>query len=101
MEPSLDQEIDLFDRFELLECPVRGINTGKEEWEITDIQTGEILEIIPVQNRKIVFVLDGDHVITDDFHVFSLSERKNVQELNEMAAFFRGKEPLSVRRHGS
>lgn len=94
LERQLDHQIDLLESFGRVEVPVRGIRVGKEAWEITDIQTSEAIEVIPVQNRKIVFVLDGDHVITDDFHVFSLAEKKNTQELNEMAAFFRGKEPL-------
>src|SRR5579883_2439927 len=88
-ERQLDHQIDLLESSGRAEAPVRGIRVGEKTWEITDIQTGETIEVIPVENRKIVFVLDGDHVITDDFHVFSLAEKKNVQELNEMAVFFR------------
>src|SRR5437016_1122243 len=85
---QIDKEIEVFERIGHVEIPVRGISIDEGEWKIVDIQTGETLEVIPTDGvKEITFVLDGDHVIDGDFHVFSLSQRKNIQDLKEMREF--------------
>lgn len=83
-----DKDAEVFERIGALEIPARGIYGQSWDWNILDVQTGEILD--PFEKREeIVFVLDGDHVITNDYHVFSLSKRKNVQELKDMKESFK------------
>lgn len=73
-----------------LEYPIRGVHTlKKKKWEIFDIGTGELLETLKVGKGRFIFVvLDGEHVITDDYKVFSLEEKKNTQDIREMEKFF-------------
>lgn len=94
---ATDKEIEVFERIARVEIPIRGIGVYEDRfsWRIYDIQTGELLEkILPGENREIVCILDGDHVITGDFKLFSLREKREVQDLKEMKDFFGRDNPL-------
>src|SRR5579883_1166363 len=95
-EVILKSEIEVFQKIGYVEIPVRGIVTYPDDWEIADLETGETLDSIPMKKRReILFVLDGDHVLTKDFHVFSFPQKKDIQELKEMKKLFGGYLPES------
>lgn len=95
MDPEIDREVDIFDKLGRFEYPVRGLVEMHEGGEyvrrIYDVQTGELLSSIPptANYNRIVFVLDGDHGITQDHKVYSFSKMKVVQEIQDMAEFFK------------
>src|SRR5579883_1584838 len=82
--------------FTRVEYPIRGIHVNGLSREILDVQTGKVLESFEVSKRhkagvkevKILCVLDGDHVITDDYWVFSLAEKQKIQNLTEMRELY-------------
>jgi hypothetical protein len=74
-----------------LEIPLLGINTSLGIWTIIDVQSGAPLRTINMETtRRILVVLDGENVITDDLSVFSLKKQKDVQDLQEIREFLGG-----------
>lgn len=79
----MDKQIEVFEKTAKVEHQIWGLQQRYKGVGIVDIQSGEVLETIPGP-EGVLFVLDGDHVITGDFHVFSLREKRNIQDLKEM-----------------
>lgn len=82
---DLPREAQLFEERKFLEFPVQGIRVRRKEWEIADVRSGEVIRRVPAVQR-VLFVLDGDHVITEDLELFS-TEGKSLQNLKELKEF--------------
>lgn len=84
-----------------VEYPIRGIQVRPEwnlrqptlkpkiaTWKVVDVKTGKTLESFEGPNERILLVLDGDHVLTKDFTIYSISEWKEKQDVEGLRDFF-------------
>lgn len=70
----MDTEIELFEDYARVEYPVRGIWDAKKAWEIVDIRSGKVLLKIPKsEDDHFSAFLDGDHFLTRDDNIISIS----------------------------
>lgn len=87
-------------QFQKVEYPIRGIRsyggngtvslTPTAKWTISNVLTGQPLESVTGPDAEIKLVLDGDHILTKDLRVISVSKWEETQDLEELRDFFDG-----------
>lgn len=77
-------ELRRLERLAKLEHPLSYIT---DKWEIFDLESGKLLQAFPKSESQIVVVLDGDHFLATN-GVYSISQKKKVQEVEEIHDFF-------------
>lgn len=90
MELDLARELERLEKFGKLEHLIRGLIKDIEFWTVTEVQTGE--KAVPAHfsptTEDVLTVLGGDHVLTLDFKVITITPPKVVQEVKEMKEFY-------------
>lgn len=92
----------VFQKLGVLDYPLLGIANGASigaSWQVSEIRSGEVLwssstfrtASSGVRSTYIITVLDGDHFLTDQCEIFSITEGKVIEEVLDLKAFLRGK----------